>query len=101
VLVEGTGLLVESVLVRGEGVRGGLDPEVRRWKRLPVAVKVGTSLERRRPRDAAEAEVDEAAEVGMGMCSPAGGGSRWAIVREGRGRGDWMDRVAGRRASER
>jgi len=88
--VDGAG---PSGLECGEGVRGGLEEDVRRWKRLPDAVKVGTSRERPRPRVAAAAEeedddddaAEDSAEVGMGICSSGGPGL--AIV-TGRGCGE-------------
>jgi hypothetical protein len=90
-LVEGMGgcCWASMGLERGEGVRGGLEDEVRRWKRLPDALKVGMSRDRRRPRAAAvlvvvdeDDEEDEAGVgIGMGMCSSAGC-SRRAIVNQ-------------------
>jgi hypothetical protein len=64
-----------SGLERGDGVRGGLETEFRGLKKFVCVVKVGRSLERRRPRAAAEG--DDAAGVGIGICSS--GGSRGAI----------------------
>lgn len=75
----------DSGFERGEGVRGAFAIEGRGWKKFGCVVKVGRSLDRRRPR--AAAVEDEAADVGIGMCSS--GGSRdaifdlWSRCREG------------------
>jgi hypothetical protein len=93
VLVEGMGgcCWPSMGLERGEGVRGGLEEEVRRWKRLPDALKVGMSRDRRRPRAPAavlvvedDDEEEEGVGMGMGMCSSAGC-SRRDMVTQGEG----------------
>lgn len=67
--------LEDSGFERGEGVRGGFDMDGRGWKKLGCVVKVGRSLDKRRPRAAAVEE--EAADVGIGIYNS--GGSRDAI----------------------
>ena len=65
-----------SGLERGDGVRGGLEMDVRGWKKFGWVVNAGMSLERRRPRTEAGEVEDVAAGVGIGICSSGGGSCR-------------------------
>jgi hypothetical protein len=65
----------DSGMERGDGVRGGLEMDVRGWKKFGWVVNAGMSLERRRPRTEA-GEVEDGAGVGIGICNSGGGSCR-------------------------
>jgi hypothetical protein len=65
----------DSGMERGDGVRGGLEMDVRGWKKFGWVVNAGMSLERRRPRTEA-GDVEDGAGVGIGICSSGGGSCR-------------------------
>jgi len=69
----------DSGLERGDGVRGGLETDVRGWKKFGWVVNAGMSLERRRPRTET-GEEEDAAGVGIGICSSGGGSCRPIII---------------------
>ena len=61
------GIVLEgSGLERGDGVRGGLERDVRVWKKFGWVGNTGMSLERRRPKTEV-GEEDDAAGVGIGI----------------------------------